>query len=144
TGGKGEDARQRCPSRCVLAHNRSLDGVVESARAAVTGGRLTGAKGLGMAHSNSQCPCFGSFTLASRGTYNICLVCFWEDDDANEEVGQAALERPEGPNHIHLWQARCTYATFGASYRVAPPYWSWGTSLSWRLAQQRHRHAPTM
>jgi hypothetical protein len=42
-------------------------------------------------------------------------VCFWQDDDADEEFGQVAPERPEGPNHVHLWQARLNYATFGAS-----------------------------
>jgi hypothetical protein len=53
-----------------------------------------------------RCPCCSYFTLESRGAYDICPVCFWEDDDADEEFGQAAPERPEGPNHVHLWQAR--------------------------------------
>jgi hypothetical protein len=68
-----------------------------------------------MAHSRSRCPCCGSFTLASRGAHDICPVCFWEDDDADEEFGQAAPVRPEGPNRVHLWQARRNYAIIGAS-----------------------------
>jgi hypothetical protein len=67
------------------------------------------------AHSLSRCPCCGSFTLASRGAYEICPVCFWEDDDEDEEFDQTAPERPEGPNHVHLWQAQRNYATFEAS-----------------------------
>ena len=42
-----------------------------------------------------RCPCCGYFTLESRAAYAICPVCFWEDDDADEESGQAAPERPE-------------------------------------------------
>jgi hypothetical protein len=68
-----------------------------------------------MAHSRSGCACCGSFTLASCRAYDICPVCFWEDDEADEESGQAAPERPEGPNRVHLWQAHRNYATVGAS-----------------------------
>jgi cysteine-rich CPCC protein len=52
-----------------------------------------------------RCPCCGYLTLPARGEYDICPVCFWEDDDPQEEFGQPAPERPEGPNHVHLWQA---------------------------------------
>ena len=62
-----------------------------------------------------RCPCCGYLTLPARGEYDICPVCFWEDDDPQEEFGQPAAERPEAPNHVHLWQARRNYATFGAS-----------------------------
>ena len=62
-----------------------------------------------------RCPCCGYFTLASRGAFDACRVCFWEDDDADEEFSHPAPERPEEPNHVHLWQVRRNYATFGAS-----------------------------
>ena len=61
------------------------------------------------------CPCCGYFTLDSRGSDDICPVCFWQDDKATEEFGQPAPERPEGPNHVHLWQARLNYLAFSAS-----------------------------
>lgn len=27
-----------------------------------------------------KCPCCGCYTLDERGAYDICPVCFWEDD----------------------------------------------------------------
>jgi hypothetical protein len=60
-------------------------------------------------------PCCGYVTLESRSAFDTCPVCLWEDNEADEEFGQSVPERPEGPNHVHLWQARRTYATFGAS-----------------------------
>ena len=62
-----------------------------------------------------RCPCCGYLTLTLRGEYDICPVCFWEDDNPREEFGQPAPERPGGANHVHLWQARRNYAAFGAS-----------------------------
>lgn len=69
-----------------------------------------------------HCPCCGYLTLPERGGYDICPVCFWEDDDPEEEFGQPAPERPQGANHVHLWQARLNYAAFGASEEWVKPY----------------------
>jgi hypothetical protein len=52
-----------------------------------------------MTQMHFQCPCCGYMTLDERGMFDICVVCFWEDDDPEEQFGQPALERPEGPNH---------------------------------------------
>jgi len=59
------------------------------------------------------CPCCGYRTLISPppGTYDICEVCFWEDD-----AGQ--FEDPEserGANHVSLREARENFRAFGAS-----------------------------
>ncbi|MBA3943825.1 MAG: hypothetical protein H0X37_04605 [Herpetosiphonaceae bacterium] len=62
-----------------------------------------------------QCPCCGHYTLDERGGYDICPVCFWEDDDETEVYGQPATERPRGPNSVHLWQARKNFLAFRAS-----------------------------
>ena len=32
------------------------------------------------ANGRFRCPCCGCFTLGSCGGYDICPVCFWEDD----------------------------------------------------------------
>jgi len=66
-----------------------------------------------------QCPCCGYYTLDSRGDYQICPVCFWEDDNPHEVFGQAASDRPQGPNRVQLRQARLNFLTFGASDNTA-------------------------
>jgi hypothetical protein len=59
-----------------------------------------------------HCPCCGYRTLYERGGYDICQVCFWEDDgqdnhDADEVRG--------GPNHtLSLSEARRNFLKIGA------------------------------
>ncbi len=44
-----------------------------------------------------RCPCCGCKTLQGRGNFQICQVCFWEDDGRDEHdadiigVGQTGL-----------------------------------------------------
>ncbi|MGJ7498649.1 CPCC family cysteine-rich protein [Variovorax sp. RT4R15] len=58
------------------------------------------------------CPCCGCLTLAERGGYEICPVCFWEDD-GQDEVD--ALTVRSGPNGmVSLAQARANFRTLGA------------------------------
>jgi hypothetical protein len=59
-----------------------------------------------------KCPCCRFLTLEQRGGFEICPVCFWEDDGQDEH--DAAIVRG-GPNGgLSLGQARRNYATFGA------------------------------
>ena len=58
------------------------------------------------------CPCCGYKTLENQppGTYEICSICFWEDD---------ALQFSEvfyqgGANHVSLVQAQKNFVKFGA------------------------------
>jgi hypothetical protein len=67
-----------------------------------------------------RCPCCGYLTLPERGGYDICPVCFWEDDhDADVVRG--------GPNgRLSLTEARANYVRFGACEerfleKVRPP-----------------------
>ena len=55
-----------------------------------------------------RCPCCGCKTLSERTAFEICEVCFWEDDgDADECRG--------GPNgSLSLREARANYLRFGA------------------------------
>ena len=58
-----------------------------------------------------QCPCCDYFSLAERGNYLICPICFWEDDgqDMNE------IDDESGPNHgITLREGRVNFEEFGA------------------------------
>ena len=59
-----------------------------------------------------RCPCCFCKTLSERSRYDICEVCFWEDDgqddgDADEYWG--------GPNgSLTLSEARANFLRFGA------------------------------
>ncbi|ADN75859.1 hypothetical protein Fbal_1655 [Ferrimonas balearica DSM 9799] len=61
------------------------------------------------------CPCCHMPTLTERARYEICLICFWEDDgqdsdDANEVRG--------GPNHDYsLSEARANFRRHQTMYR---------------------------
>jgi hypothetical protein len=65
----------------------------------------------GMPKQYYACPCCGRKSLEERATFDVCRVCWWEDDgqdnkDAHESYG--------GPNYgISLSQARYNYLTEG-------------------------------
>ncbi|MFE0593846.1 CPCC family cysteine-rich protein [Micromonospora echinospora] len=59
------------------------------------------------------CPCCGYLTLGERGGYEICDVCFWEDDGQDDH--DAARVRG-GPNrNLSLLDARRNFLQCGAS-----------------------------
>jgi len=67
--------------------------------------------------SQIRCPCCRCLTLDSRGGFEICPVCFWEDDGQDDD--DADIVRG-GPNRdLSLTQARKNYAAFGACDRSA-------------------------
>ena len=58
-----------------------------------------------------KCPCCGFYTLSEEpGTWEICKVCFWEDDPIQRENETFA----GGANCVNLMQARENYIEFGA------------------------------
>ncbi len=59
-----------------------------------------------------RCPCCHYKTLEERGGYDICPVCFWEDDGQDDE--DAENRRVFSPNHMSLKLARENYRRFGA------------------------------
>ncbi|TXK35133.1 hypothetical protein FR742_38395 [Nonomuraea sp. C10] len=66
------------------------------------------------------CPCCGFLTLNVRGGYEICPVCFWEDDGQDDHD---ADEVHGGPNYeLSLTQGRRNFAESGASRRQDLPY----------------------
>jgi hypothetical protein len=56
----------------------------------------------------TACPCCGYRSLSERGGYEICCVCFWEDD------GTIDADCVSGPNHMTLRDARLNILRFGA------------------------------
>ena len=63
-------------------------------------------------HGMLACPCCGHATLSERGLYQICPVCFWEDD--GQDNHDADVERG-GPNRVSLRRGRASFRAFGAS-----------------------------
>jgi hypothetical protein len=58
------------------------------------------------------CPCCKYFTLLERGSFEICSVCFWEDDGQDEHDVNLVRGGPNGT--LSLAQARENYLKIGA------------------------------
>jgi hypothetical protein len=61
------------------------------------------------------CPCCACRTLPTRGDYELCPVCFWEDDGQDDDDADVVRGGPNGL--LSLTQARANYAAFGACDR---------------------------
>jgi hypothetical protein len=58
------------------------------------------------------CPCCGYLVFhGPPGSYEICPICFWEDDAVELEL---ATTRVGGANGISLREAQANFASFGA------------------------------
>jgi hypothetical protein len=59
-----------------------------------------------------KCPCCGYFTLNQKAdnTFQICLVCYWEDDGV--QLNDPNYEG--GANRISLNEAKKNFEEFGA------------------------------
>ncbi len=66
-----------------------------------------------------HCPCCGYPTLLTRGSFDVCVVCYWEDD------GQDAHDKDRvrgGPNGIlSLTMAIANFALLGACEKDMMP-----------------------
>lgn len=59
-----------------------------------------------------RCPCCRCKTLDKRGGFDICPVCFWEDDGQDNADADTVRGGPNGA--LSLTTARENYARFGA------------------------------
>jgi hypothetical protein len=61
-----------------------------------------------------KCPCCGFFTFEAKpiGNYDICPVCYWEDDAKAYDEPSIAFRC----NGVSLHQARENYLAFGACH----------------------------
>lgn len=66
------------------------------------------------------CPCCHHLTLDERGGYEICPVCFWEDDGQDDHDAARVRGGPNGP--LSLEQARRNYVSFGACDERSRPH----------------------
>ena len=71
-----------------------------------------------------KCPCCGYYTIGEKppGTYEICPVCFWEDDHVQFNDPNYS----GGANELSLNASRKNFKQFGASEKrfisnVRPP-----------------------
>lgn len=86
---------------------------------------------------NYRCLCCGYKTLESRGEFDICPVCFWEDDTYfnfdtdpaaglyydQEPTAEELLDIPSGANHgLTLRAAKNNYRLFGACEKEMLPH----------------------
>ena len=61
---------------------------------------------------NTTCPCPCCGYIVHRdppGSYNICPICFWED-----EISQLRFPETTGANHVSPIQAQRNFSTIGA------------------------------
>jgi hypothetical protein len=63
--------------------------------------------------ARNPCPCCGFLTLDEKppGSYAICPICWWEDD----EVQARDPDYSCGANKVSLRQAQANFRSFGAS-----------------------------
>lgn len=59
-----------------------------------------------------RCPCCGKRTLGERGGFEICAVCFWEDDGQDDADADVVRGGPNGT--LSLTEARANYRRLGA------------------------------
>lgn len=59
-----------------------------------------------------RCPCCKFKTLEERGGFEICPVCFWEDDGQDDQDADTVRGGPNGS--LSLTQARKNFIEFGA------------------------------
>lgn len=84
------------------------------------------------------CPCCGYITLTEPRAYEICRICFWEDDLVQFEDPDYA----GGANRVSLRQAQVNYQQFGACEpesrgNVRPPEPDDRRDPTWRPMENR-------
>ncbi len=66
-----------------------------------------------------KCPCCGYITLTEpSGSYDICPVCFWEDDPYQSENP----DYEGGANRVSLNQCKVNFRRLGACEEEMMPY----------------------
>ncbi|MFF4227749.1 CPCC family cysteine-rich protein [Streptomyces sp. NPDC001820] len=64
------------------------------------------------------CPCCGFVTLGERGNYEICSVCFWEDDGQDDDDADRVRGGPNG--RLSLTELGATFMPWGPVTSGAP------------------------
>jgi hypothetical protein len=133
----GDPEDSRYDGLLLLALERSYAGTVNGYLEARLAGIGQAVRVEGPVEPRNECPCCGWLTLSRRGEYEICPVCFWEDDSQEDDARKAdadeALDRLSSVNHLTLREARRNFLTIGAVDSSARAH---------VLADGRERYAP--
>ena len=62
----------------------------------------------------ATCPCCGYPTLPERGAWNMCYLCFWEDDGQDDADADIILGGPTG--NLSLSMARLNFDKYNFMY----------------------------
>ena len=89
------------------------------------------------------CPCCGYPSLDERGGFDICSICFWEDDGQDSHNADIVLGGPNGD--YSLREARENFAEYYTCYRAmdacafeaSSARREWAKQISPRLSQFR-------
>lgn len=89
------------------------------------------------------CPCCGYMTLESDGFFDICEICFWEDDPYQKFK---PYDR-RGANQLSLAEAQIYYLTYGACEaacinNVRKPGHDDKKDPGWKLIKESHLYDP--
>jgi len=60
----------------------------------------------------NSCPVCGYLTLDERDAFDICGICFWEDDG----IDDFEENQDSGPNHMTLKEGRLIFVGLNRSY----------------------------
>lgn len=66
--------------------------------------------------SQVNCPCCGYPTLREAGAYEICILCWWEDDGQGEDEADVVRGGPNGD--LSLTVARANFEDHLAIYPI--------------------------
>lgn len=66
-----------------------------------------------MQTANVRCLCCGSWTLTAPGTFELCPVCWWQDD--GQDDADADVVRGGANGLLSLTQARGNFRRYGAA-----------------------------
>ena len=83
---------------------------------------------IGMSAENSdrpaalppRCPCCYCRTISERDIFDICPVCFWEDDGQDDHNADDLRGGPNGA--LSLTEARANYARIGVCQEESLQY----------------------
>ena len=67
--------------------------------------------------TNIACPCCRHLTLSEGADFEICPVCFWEDDGQDDTDADEVRGGPNGA--LSLTEARRNFASFAACEQSA-------------------------